>query len=58
MARRILTAREQDEMLSPWRMAASVFNPEEVTKKLKGEFYNWQDQQPADRYSDEERINV
>lgn len=34
------------------RMAG--FDPDEVTKKLHGEFYDWVDQQSEDRYSDHE----
>lgn len=46
MARRVTTAREQHEMLLPWR-AASSFNPDEVTKRLRGEFDDWHDRQPV-----------
>jgi len=38
MTRRIITAREQVEMLSPWRTAA--VDPDSV-KKLEKEFYDW-----------------
>lgn len=47
MTHRVITAREQYEMLSPWR-TASEFDPTEVTQKLRGEFYDWHDQQPED----------
>lgn len=40
MGRRILTAREQHEMLSPWRLA-SGFDPFKVTHRLRDEFHDW-----------------
>lgn len=56
MARRIVTAREQHEMLSPWR-TASGFDPFKVTHRLRDEFHDWfgqQYQQDPTRYSDKQ----
>ena len=40
---RIITAREQVEMLAPWR-TASGFDPNEVVNRLHGEFRDWASQ--------------
>lgn len=37
-----------------YRIAAGEFDPSEVTNRLENEFYDWQEQQPEDRYSDHE----
>ena len=53
---RIITAREQVEMLAPWRLA-SEFDPFKVTHRLRDEFHDWfgqQYQQDPSRYSDKQ----
>lgn len=57
MGRRIITAREQHEMLSPWR-TASGFDPMAVTNKLKGEFNDWFDALPQDRLDELRNIEM
>lgn len=57
MSRRIVTAREQHEMLSPWR-TASGFDPMAVTTKLKGEFHDWFDSLPEHRLDELKNIEM
>ena len=35
------------------KLLSNDWNPQEVTDRLNNEFYDWQDQQPEDRYDDE-----
>lgn len=46
--RRVISAREQVEMLSPWRMAAlDDVNIDKLTGRLADEFHEWHSQQQA-----------
>ena len=54
---RIITAREQVEMLAPWR-TASEFDPMKVTNRLKGEFYDWFDTLPDHRLQEIKNIKM
>lgn len=54
---RIVTAREQVEMLLPWRTAAD-FDPMAVTNRLKNEFGDWFQNLPADRLHELKSIEM